>query len=152
MLKIYKQTNKRDVLPKLATNSNTFHVVENKHYVAIFKKEGKFLMVFNEDALIFNFLFGYKVLTNLKCGFPNNILEKNLKILEESNISYKIFDKDKEVAFKDFSSKNNYDDILEKFINYSSLNNRLDLLIKRVKFASPEKLKNILKYIQECLK
>lgn len=63
-----------------------------------------------------------------------------------------MFDKDKEVAFKDFSSKNNYDDILEKSINYSSLNNRLDLLIKRVKFASPEKLENILKYIQECLK
>ena len=116
------------------------------------KKKESFLTVFNEDSLIFNFLFGYKVLTNLKCGFPNNILEKNLKILEESNISYKIFDKDKKILFKDFNKNNNYDDILEKSINYSSLNNRLDLLIKRVKFASPEKLENILKYIQECLK
>ena len=67
-----------------------------------FKKERTFLTLFNEDALIFKFLFGYKVLTNLKCGFPNNILENNLKILAESNISYKIFDKDKEIAFKDF--------------------------------------------------
>lgn len=116
-------------MPKLATENDNFGAAESKHYVAIFKKEGKFLTVFNEDALIFNFLFGYKVLTNLKCGFPNNILEKNLKILEESNISYKIFDKDKEVAFKDFGNKNNYDDVLNKFINYSSLNNRLDLFI-----------------------
>lgn len=72
--------------------------------------------------------------------------------MEESNIFYKIFDKDKEILFKDFDNKNNYDNILEKSINYSSVNNRLDLLIKRVKFASPEKLKNILKHIQECLK
>ena len=114
--------------------------------------ERKFLSVFNEDALIFNFLYGYKVLSNLKCGFPNNILEKNLKILEESNILYEIFDKEKKILFKNFNKNNNYDYIFEKSINYSLLNNRLDLLIKRIKFASPEKLENILKYIQECLK
>ena len=65
MLKFYKQTNKQtnkqDVLPKLTTDSNNFHVVENKHYVAIFKKEGKFLTVFNEDAhnLIFYLVIKY---------------------------------------------------------------------------------------------
>ena len=88
--------------------------------MAIFKKEEKFLTVFNEAALIFNFLFGYKVLTNLKCGFPNNILEKNLKILEESNIAYKIFDKYKEIAFKYFSEKNLYS-IGEKLIEINKM-------------------------------
>ena len=94
---------------------------------------------------------------DLRCRKTNCEYNKDLtctapKINITNKLVCKSYKKGKEDKIKDFSSKNNYDDILEKSINYSSLNNRLDLLIKRVKFASPEKLENILKYIQECLK
>lgn len=38
----------------------------------------------------FNLLFNYIMLQNLKCGFPNNALNKVINKLEELSVSYKI--------------------------------------------------------------
>lgn len=38
----------------------------------------------------FNLLFNYVMLQNLKCGFPNNALNKVINKLEELSVSYKI--------------------------------------------------------------
>lgn len=38
----------------------------------------------------FKLLFNYIMLQNLKCGFPNNALNKVINKLEELSVSYKI--------------------------------------------------------------
>lgn len=47
------------------------------------------------DAYIMNLLFGYKVLKDGLCGFPDNSLSKVLNTLEEAKISYQIIEVDK---------------------------------------------------------
>ena len=48
------------------------------------RKEGLFYSVFDDDALIFNYLFGYKIINN-RCGFPENAFNKVVNILYEKN-------------------------------------------------------------------
>ena len=62
--------------------------VNQKDYVLIVKQNGKFCYVYDTDALIFNYIFDYKIISGLRCGFPNNSLEKVLNKLEELKISY----------------------------------------------------------------
>ena len=42
-----------------------------------------------------NLLFGYKVLKDGLCGFPDNSLSKVLNTLEDAKISYQIIEVDK---------------------------------------------------------
>ena len=81
---------KLDVKSGGATNVNPIDSqnVNRKDYVLIIKQNGKFCYVYGTDALIFNYLFDYKIISNLRCGFPNNSLGKVLSRLEELKISY----------------------------------------------------------------
>ena len=54
-------------------------------------REGNlFCYVFDEDAIILNYLFGYK-LKNQQVGFPRNSLEKIVSILEDVSLKKQIF-------------------------------------------------------------
>ena len=46
------------------------------------RKNGLFYDVFNEEAIILHFLFGYKIKDN-RVSFPDNALAKILNMLEE---------------------------------------------------------------------
>ena len=60
-----------------------------------------------------NLLFGYKVLKDGLCGFPNNSLSKVLNTLEDAKISYQIIDVDKDPVIKDFGKINTYSKYLD---------------------------------------
>ena len=77
----------------------------------VLRKSGGFYQAFDDDALIINYLFDYKI-NNHKCGFPLKTLDKVINILEEKSISYII--KNKEEIIKDFKKKNNYNKYLDK--------------------------------------
>ena len=53
----------------------------NKNYIVFYKNNFKFITVYGKDAIIMNYLFGYKIIDNNKVGFPNTTLDKiKLKI------------------------------------------------------------------------
>lgn len=151
-----KQTNKGDVSVNRGRKLNKTVTINdeyvNKDYVIIYKNNGKFLIVFNEDALIFNWLFNYKVLPGLKCGFPNTILNRVLDYLEKSCISYKIVYNNQIIKELDLGNNNQYSKILIIAKKNVSVNERIDLLIKNIKASNPEILEKVIESIEECLK
>lgn len=59
--------------------------LEYKEYI-ILMKSGSFYCVFDEDAIIINKIFNYKInqlKNNLKAGFPVSLIEKNINILKK---------------------------------------------------------------------
>ena len=73
----------------ISTNTSS-KIIKDKDYIVMYKGKGTFISIYDEDAFIFNLLFGYKILPGLKCGFPNTALEKVLNYLETNKVSYKI--------------------------------------------------------------
>ena len=53
----------------------------------ILRKVGGFYQIFNDDALIINYFFNYKIV-NYKYGFPISTLNKVTEKLEENTINY----------------------------------------------------------------
>lgn len=52
---------------------------ETQKYVIITQSSGKFFEVYDYDAFIFSYLFGYKIIQNgktYKCGFPDSSITK----------------------------------------------------------------------------
>ena len=68
--------------------------------MVIIKKYGKYYYVEGDDCYIFYYLFRYKI-NNKKCYFRKKYLSKVIKILDISNIDYKL---DNEVKYMN----NNY--------------------------------------------
>ena len=75
----------------------------------IITKYGNFYELIGKDALIMNKLFNYKLvkLSNIfKVGFPVNKLEENILKIDNLNINYIVFDKEKEIISKSFENNN----------------------------------------------
>ena len=117
----------------------------------MYKGNGTFISIYDEDALIFNLLFGYKILPELKCGFPNTALKKVLNYLETNKISYKILYNNEIIKEYDITD-NQYEKILLLAKKSSSVNKRIDLLIKNIKVSNPEILEKVIECIEKCLK
>lgn len=77
----------------------------------ILRKIGKFYNVFDDDAYILYYFFGYKIVNN-KTGFPITAYNKVINLLEEKNINYE--EKDDEVINKNFKNKNKYNYYLKE--------------------------------------
>ena len=75
-----------------------------------------------------NLLFGYKVLKDGLCGFPDNSLSKVLNTLEDAKISYQIIEVDKNPIIKDFVKLNNYPKYLDLALKNLDKSKRLDYL------------------------
>ena len=129
---------KLDVKSGGATNVNPVDSqnVNRKDYVLIVKQNGKFCYVYDTDALIFNYLFDYKIISNLRCGFPNNSLGKVLSRLEELKISYQVKYLDKIIQTKQFKNLNDYTRISILARKTALLKNRLDILMKTIKTSN----------------
>ncbi len=66
----------------------------NKNYVSLYKS-GKFYNAFGDDGLILHYLIGYKFLEyKQSVGFPESAFGKVKSILDNDDISYKVYDKD----------------------------------------------------------
>ena len=63
---------------------------EEKNILVLYKNRGKFYTTIGLDSYIMSLLFGYKVLKDDRCGFPDIAIDRVLSKLKELNISYQI--------------------------------------------------------------
>ena len=100
----------------------------NKNYVSLYKS-GKFYNAFGDDGLILHYLIGYKFLEyKQSVGFPESAFGKVKSILDNDDISYKVYDKD--ILLEDKKGVNKkYNTILSKALKKYDLEKRL----KRIK-------------------
>ena len=87
-----------------------------------------FYNCYGKDAIIINYLFGYKIIKNNQCGFPINTLNKVINKLEEKKINYQIITKDANPIIKNYKKRNNYNYILSKAIDYIDFKNKVEWL------------------------
>ena len=71
---------------------NLFRILklDYKEYVILFKS-GNFYISFDEDSVILNKVFNYKIVemkNNIKVGFPLNNIDMVIDKLKELNINY----------------------------------------------------------------
>ena len=118
--------------------------MDNKSIVL--RKVGGFYQVFDNDALIVNYLFNYKI-NNYRCGFPINVINKVINTLEEKSINYII--KGEEEIVKDYKRKNNYSKYLDKSISRSSINRRINNILDRISKMDENKLNDIIDIIED---
>ena len=112
------------------------------------RKSGLFYEVFNEDARILHYLFGYKIKDN-RVSFPNNALVKVLNILEEKKINY-ILQTEKNII-RNNSKNNNYEKYLVKAQNKIELTERVNRIIKKMSTFDEVKLDRLLKEFEKLV-
>ena len=103
------------------------------NYIILFK-QGNFYYSINDDALIFNNIFNYKVNVVsdfIKVGFPLKSIDKVLPIFEENNINYIIVYK--EIIEKKKYPNNNYLKYLNIDSNYEFILSRINKIDKTLK-------------------
>lgn len=103
----------------------------NKDTLLIFKN-GKFYNCYKDDAIIINYLFGYKILKDEKSGFPENSLTKVTTTLEDKKINYQIIFKDYNPITKKYDKLNNYHKILKKALEYNEIQIRVRRLQEKI--------------------
>ena len=104
--------------------------IYNKYLIII--KSGNFYICLNEDAIVLNNAFKFKIIESkkfIKCGFPLSSLFKVINRLNDIKINYLIVDND--ITEKEKYTTNNYD-------KYNTSNNYI--LLNRI-----DKIYNILK-------
>lgn len=126
--------------------------LDYKDYVILFKS-GSFYISFDEDSLILNKLFNYKILNlknNIKVGFPLNCLDIVISKLQELKINYIIVE-DKIIKDK-YESDDNY------FLKYTSsvfevviINNRIDKIVNKIKNMNNNDIIYILDEIENLI-
>mgnify|MGYP003293536466 CR=1 FL=1 len=99
-----------------------------------------------------NFIFGYKVLSNRKVGFPESAYDKVIEILENYHISYQIVYIDKEPYFKDFKKQNKYEHFYNLAYKLLDKQNRIDLIIKKLNKAEDKDIEEVIKVIENCFR
>ncbi len=116
--------------------------LEYKEYIILFKS-GNFYVSFDEDAIILNKIFNFKInelKNNIKVGFPINSLEKYIKNLGHLNINYLIIS-NKEIVSKISFDENNYNKYEQSVFNTISINNKLRNICEFIKSISDIEIK-----------
>lgn len=114
----------------------------------VLRQVGKFVNVFDDDAVIISYLLNYK-LVNDKVGFPMNALNKVVNTLEENRISYEV--KGEEKIVKDFKNNNKYNTVLSKAKEVIVLRDRYQTIRTYFDELSTEQLDKIISYIEEVI-
>lgn len=123
--------------------------LEYKEYIILFKS-GSFYISFDEDSLILNKVFNYKILelkNNIKVGFPLNSLDTVISKLKELNINYIIIE-DKDIKEKYEVVDNNFSKYTSSVFEVISINNRIDKIASKLKSIDNDKVKEILDEIE----
>lgn len=120
-----------------------------KDYLIIMKY-GNFYELVGKDALIINKLFNYKLVklsNTFKVGFPVNKLEENILKIDNLNINYIVFDKEKEIISKSFENNNYFkyklnEEVIKrnnilinkitKYFNDNIFEDSLDIKLKKI--------------------
>ncbi|MBR1413508.1 MAG: hypothetical protein IJ574_02410 [Bacilli bacterium] len=116
-----------------------------KANILVIRKVGKFYQVFDDDAVILWYLFGYRII-NRRVGFPISAQNKVLTILEEKKIHYQIILNDEEINFK--KGINHYNNTLNDALIARDKNRNIDILIKKIENLNEEKIDKIVNYIE----
>ena len=119
-----------------------------KNFITLYKNKGCFYNAFDIDAYIMSLIFGYKVLSNRSCGFPESIFEKVTNILEYYKISYQVIYTELEPTFKDFKKLNKYEHFYNQTLKLLDRQNKIDLLINKITNADDKDIETIIKAIE----
>lgn len=123
--------------------------LDYKEYVILFKS-GSFYVSFDEDSLILNKVFNYKILelkNNIKTGFPLNSLDTVINKLKELSVNYIIIE-DKNIKEKYEVENNNFSKYTSSVFEVISINNRINKIVDKLKSIDNDKFKEILDEIE----
>ena len=112
------------------------------------RKNALFYEVYDDDAVILNYLLGYKNIKG-RVGFPINAFAKVINILEDKKINYKIIDEQEEV--KDFKNLNQYLNILAKASDKVEVNNKINKILDKLKTFDEGTLYEILEKVESIV-
>lgn len=126
--------------------------LEYREYVILFKN-GSFYISFDEDSIILNKIFNYKILNlknNIKVGFPLNNIDMVKEKLEELNINYIIVD-DKSIVVEYKSENNYFSKYTSSVFEIISINNRINKIVDKLKVIDNDRIKNVLDEIESII-
>lgn len=116
-------------------------------------KNGNFYLALNNDAIVMNTLFNYKIKesTNLiKVGFPTTSLNKIMSRLDTLSINYLVVDN--EIVNKRKFKNNSYAKYYKKVDNYEILISRINKIYDVLrKNLDKKNIKAILEEIEDIL-
>ena len=95
-------------------------------------KRGSFYNVYKDDAIIFRFLFGYKITDEFRCGFPETAFIKVINVLEDKKINYQIISKERDPIIKQYGKLNKYEKILKNALEYSLIADRVERIKEKL--------------------
>ncbi len=131
-------------MEKLSNESNVVYLIFGK---------GKFINVYEKDALILNYLLGYKINKGNVCGFPKSALGKVQSTLESEKISYRIIVNAAGdcKTFHNLKNVSKYEDVLSLACECNTKNNLLDEVISLLEKADEGEIEKCLVEIKKCL-
>ena len=112
------------------------------------RRNGLFYDIFDDDAYIMHYLFGYKILKPRRCSFPKNSLNKVKNILDGKKINYIIINEDDNIEEADYGANNSYAKFLEKAKNFELQEIKIDTIISKISELNEEKLDRIINFIE----
>ena len=119
----------------------------NKNYVSLYKS-GKFYNAFGDDGLILHHLIGYKFVEYKQLvGFPESAFGKVKSLLDDVDISYKVYDKDILIEEKKGNNKK-YNKVLSEALKKYDLEKRLIRIKDKINNFSAEDLEKIIEGIE----
>ena len=92
----------------------------NKEKTLQLYKIGNFYNIYGDDAIILNYLFGYKILIDGKVCFPESALIKVINTIEDKKIDYQIINKEKDII-KKYGNFNSYNKVLKQALEYRNI-------------------------------
>src|SRR5574344_2091634 len=116
--------------------------------ILIFKSNSAFYYSKMPDAVIFNYLFNYKIINN-KIGFPEGALKKVLDKFDEMKINYIIEYTDGKIIQKNYKKKNAYIQILDEDNKNYDIKKQLEYLENQIMLLPANKLKELIRIIYE---
>ena len=116
----------------------------------VIRKSGGFYNVFDDDAIIISYLTGYKI-TDGRCGFPLNSLNKVTNLLEDNKVNYTVKEKMEDEEKKNYKKNNKYSNVLDKGKKKISIDYRINDIIKKINNISYNRLCDLLDIIEEYI-
>lgn len=126
--------------------------LDYKEYVILFKS-GSFYISFDEDSIILNKLFNYKIINlknNIKIGFPLNSIDLVLRKLEKLRINYVIIDNKNIINQKEYED-NNFSKFTSSVFEIISINSRIEKIIEKLNSIDNDSIKDILGKIESVV-
>ena len=111
------------------------------------RKSGTFYNIYDDDAYIIYYLFGYNI-RDKRIGFPINSIDKVIKKLNEYKINYDIVCDN---ISKNFKNANRYNKYKQLGLNKYNRDIYLNEIINTLQNVSEDKLKVIISYIDKVL-